>query len=72
MIALTGYGSANDHQSALSAGFDHHVVKPADPEALLQLIDSAMRRTSPTTSGEVRHLARRRKRVDASVSCDQG
>jgi len=51
MIALTGYGSANDHQSALSAGFDHHVVKPADPEALLQLIDSAMRRTSPTTSG---------------------
>jgi len=26
MIALTGYGSANDHQRALSAGFDHHVV----------------------------------------------
>jgi len=51
MIALTGYGSANDHQRALSAGFDHHVVKPADPEGLLQLIDSAMRRTYPTTSG---------------------
>ena len=51
MIALTGYGSANDRQRALSAGFDHHVIKPADPEALLQLIDSATRRTSPTTSG---------------------
>jgi len=51
MIALTGYGSAKDHKSALAAGFDLHVVKPADPEVLLRLIDSAMKREDSTTSG---------------------
>ena len=42
MIALTGYGGLKDRERALAAGFDHHLVKPADPEALLRLIDSAM------------------------------
>ena len=42
MIALTGYGGPKDRERALAAGFDHHLVKPADPEALLRLIDSAM------------------------------
>ena len=42
MIALTGYGGSKDRERALAAGFDHHLVKPADPEALLRLIDSAM------------------------------
>ncbi len=42
MIALTGYGDAQNRDRALAAGFDHHVVKPADPEALLRLIDSAL------------------------------
>ncbi|MEP7058889.1 MAG: ATP-binding protein [Caldimonas sp.] len=42
MIALTGYGDAQNCDRALAAGFDHHVVKPADPEALLRLIDSAL------------------------------
>jgi len=50
MIALTGYGSAKDHESALAAGFDHHVVKPADPEVLLRLIDAAMKGEDSTTS----------------------
>jgi len=43
LVALTGYGSAKDHERSLNAGFDHHVVKPPDPEALLRLIDAAMR-----------------------------
>lgn len=38
MIALTGYGQAEDHMRALAAGFDHHLVKPVDVEALLRLI----------------------------------
>ncbi|MEO8187452.1 MAG: ATP-binding protein [Burkholderiaceae bacterium] len=42
MIALTGYGDAQNRDRALAAGFDHHVIKPADPEALLRLIDSAL------------------------------
>lgn len=34
LIALTGYGQSADRQRALDAGFDLHLVKPADPDAL--------------------------------------
>lgn len=52
MVALTGYGSAKDHERSIAAGFDHHVTKPADPEVLLRIIDSAMRAEDwSTTSG---------------------
>ena len=40
LIALTGYGQAEDRERAVSAGFDHHFVKPADPAALLSRIDA--------------------------------
>lgn len=39
LIALTGYGTANDVQRAFAAGFDGHVIKPVDFEALSSLID---------------------------------
>ena len=29
LIALTGYGQEADRQTALQAGFNHHLVKPA-------------------------------------------
>lgn len=38
LIALTGYGQIEDRQAALGAGFDHHFVKPAEPNALLACI----------------------------------
>ena len=38
LIALTGYGQNEDRQAALDAGFDQHLVKPADPETLLTCI----------------------------------
>ena len=34
LVALTGYGQAEDRQRALAAGFDHHLVKPVEPERL--------------------------------------
>jgi PAS domain S-box-containing protein len=34
LIALTGYGQADDARRAHEAGFDLHVVKPVDPERL--------------------------------------
>ncbi len=40
MIALTGYGQAEDHMRALAARFDYHLVKPIDVEALLRLISA--------------------------------
>jgi signal transduction histidine kinase len=39
LIAVTGYGQEGDRSRALESGFDTHVVKPADPQRLLSLID---------------------------------
>lgn len=38
MIALTGYGQPSDRDRAMAAGFDHFLVKPADPAALAALL----------------------------------
>jgi signal transduction histidine kinase/ActR/RegA family two-component response regulator len=40
MIALTGYGQAEDFDRSRDAGFDHHFVKPADLKAIQAAIDS--------------------------------
>jgi len=44
LIALTGYGEAESRMRSKKAGFDHHVVKPADIDALLGLISQAGQR----------------------------
>jgi signal transduction histidine kinase/DNA-binding response OmpR family regulator len=41
LVALTGYGQAEDQRRSREAGFDHHLVKPADPETLMALLASA-------------------------------
>ena len=41
LIALSGYGQAVDLERSAAAGFDHHLVKPADPEALQHLLAQA-------------------------------
>jgi signal transduction histidine kinase/CheY-like chemotaxis protein len=38
IIALTGYGQANDKARSLAAGFDYHLVKPVDFAQLQALI----------------------------------
>ena len=38
LIAATGYGGVHDRESTFSAGFDHHLVKPIDSSALLDLL----------------------------------
>ena len=38
LIALTGYGQPQDIQRALDAGFDHHLVKPLQPELLSEVL----------------------------------
>jgi signal transduction histidine kinase/ActR/RegA family two-component response regulator len=38
LIALTGWGQQEDRRLAREAGFDHHMVKPVDPEALRRLL----------------------------------
>jgi CheY-like chemotaxis protein len=38
LLALTGYGSAGDYRRSAEAGFDHHLVKPLDPDELARLL----------------------------------
>jgi signal transduction histidine kinase len=38
LIALTGYGLAEDHRRVLEAGFDLHLVKPVDMRMLLDAL----------------------------------
>jgi len=46
IVALTGYGSAEDRARALAAGFDEHLTKPLDVERLQQLIAKRSRATA--------------------------
>ena len=38
LVALTGYGQADDRRRALEAGFDAHLVKPVEPEELVRVL----------------------------------
>ncbi len=38
LVALTGYGQAHDFTLSKAAGFDHHLVKPADLEQLERIL----------------------------------
>ncbi|MDB5945482.1 MAG: response regulator, partial [Ramlibacter sp.] len=40
LVALTGWGQDEDRRRARDAGFDHHLVKPAELDALQQLLAS--------------------------------
>ena len=41
LLALSGSGEPEDRSAALAAGFDHHLVKPVDPDLLRQLLEGA-------------------------------
>jgi two-component system, chemotaxis family, CheB/CheR fusion protein len=40
LIALSGYGQPEDKEKSKKAGFDRHLVKPTDFDALLDLLKS--------------------------------
>ena len=41
LIALSGWGQEEDRRRSKAAGFDHHLVKPVDIEALAALLASS-------------------------------
>ncbi len=43
LVALTGYGRAEDRGRALVSGFDAHLVKPVDPRRVTKTIDQLLR-----------------------------
>ena len=40
-IAMSGYGTGNDQRKSRAAGYDHHLVKPFTPDALVALLREA-------------------------------
>ncbi len=41
LVALTGWGKEDDRAKSRAAGFDHHLVKPAELDEILRLCDVA-------------------------------
>jgi len=39
LVAVTGYGQKTDRNRSREAGFDEHLVKPLDLDALAALVD---------------------------------
>ena len=37
---MTGYGQESDRERSREAGFDHHLVKPADFDAVLKILET--------------------------------
>jgi signal transduction histidine kinase/FixJ family two-component response regulator len=40
LVALTGYGTPDALERSRRAGFDHHLIKPVNPEALYKLLNA--------------------------------
>jgi DNA-binding response OmpR family regulator len=40
-IAMSGYGTVNDQQRSRAVGYDHHLIKPFGPDALVALLREA-------------------------------
>ena len=38
IVAMTGYGQAEDRRRSREAGFDHHLVKPVEPARLMEIL----------------------------------
>ena len=46
LAALTGWGQQEDRRRTADAGFDHHLVKPPEPQVLEGLLASLNQRAS--------------------------
>jgi signal transduction histidine kinase/ActR/RegA family two-component response regulator len=62
LIAVTGWGQREDKRRAAEAGFDHHLVKPIDPEMLRQVIAGKARPAETQRPDNVRPFVRDARR----------
>jgi CheY-like chemotaxis protein len=51
LVALTGYGLAEDRERALAAGFDLHLVKPIDFDKLFDVLATRIHSPGPSRRG---------------------
>jgi CheY-like chemotaxis protein len=49
LVAMTGYGREKERQRSQEAGFDHHLVKPADFRTLEQLLAQVSQKAAQAT-----------------------
>jgi PAS domain S-box-containing protein len=54
LVAITGYGRADDRQRSFEAGFDAHLTKPVAPEQLLEVLAAEARRRAGRVAGPAR------------------
>ena len=47
IVALTGYGQEDDQRRSREAGFDHHLIKPVDPQVIYDLLAAPPLLTPP-------------------------
>jgi PAS domain S-box-containing protein len=50
LVALTGWGQDQDKQAAIAAGFDEHLTKPVDPEAVERCLTQLLNGDEPRGS----------------------
>jgi PAS domain S-box-containing protein len=53
LVATTGWGQPEDKRRAAAAGFDAHLTKPVNPEAVLSLLRHQLERESATAAPPV-------------------
>ena len=72
LIALTGYGEAESRTRSAQAGFDFHMVKPADVNLLLSMMADPQR--GPAAQGRLRAAgsARAGRPLLQSRACRRG
>ena len=63
LIALTGWGQDKDRALAMTAGFDAHLTKPADPGALIAMLKELLARKQNSPPGSNTSPAIRVKEV---------
>ena len=54
IVALSGWGTADDHRRTTEAGFDRHMVKPITLDVLRDILDAAATApTAPSPAGPI-------------------
>jgi CheY-like chemotaxis protein len=56
IVALTGWGQEDDRRRSREAGFDHHLVKPADLETLERVLGSTRASAASIVTPQVASL----------------
>lgn len=54
LIAVTGWGQQEDRERSRAAGFDHHLTKPVDPDALQALLEDFARQRKQRASSSAK------------------